>query len=78
MPLRTFLGFSIGGAFLWVAVGLGAGFFFGNIELVKKNFSLVVLGIIFVSLLPAFFEWLRGRRSEKSSILETNPVRGTH
>ena len=40
-----------------------AGYLFGNIEVVKKNFSLVILGIIFVSLLPAVFAWATDRRT---------------
>jgi len=66
MPFRTFLAFSVGGGFFWVAVGLGAGYFFGNLEVVRKNFSVVVLGIIVVSLIPACVEWLRGRASRRA------------
>ena len=40
---------------------VGAGYFFGNLPFVKKNFSLVILGIIVVSVLPALVEYLRHR-----------------
>lgn len=64
MTYRRFLSFSVIGALLWVILVTLAGYFFGRLEIVKKNFSLVVLLIIFISLLPAVIEVLReGRRS---------------
>lgn len=54
--------YNIIGAALWVGLIVPAGYFFGAIPIVQKNFSLVVLGIIFVSLLPGVFEYLRARR----------------
>jgi len=48
-----------------VAVCLFAGYFFGNLPFVKKNFSLVILVIIVISILPAVFEYLRHRREAK-------------
>ena len=50
---------------IWVGVCVGAGYLFGNIPIVKENFSIVMLGIVFVSLLPAAFEFLMQRRSGK-------------
>jgi membrane-associated protein len=67
MPLGTFLTFSIAGGAFWVAVCLSAGYFFGNLEIVRKNFSLVVLGIIAVSLVPAAVEWFRGRSASAAA-----------
>ena len=52
----------VGGA-LWVTICLGAGYLFGNIPVVRANFSLVVLAIIAISVLPAVFEMIRVRRS---------------
>ena len=48
---------------VWVGLCFGAGYAFGNVPIVKNNFSLVALGIVFVSLLPVFFEVLKKRRS---------------
>jgi membrane-associated protein len=48
---------------LWVGLILPAGWYFGNIDIVKKNFELVVLGIIFVSLLPMVIELWKARRA---------------
>ena len=52
MRYFRFISFSIAGNVLWVVSFSLAGYFFGNIPMVKHNFTLVVLGIIFVSLLP--------------------------
>ena len=67
MPYRRFLAMSLIGSVCWVGLFVGAGYFFGNLPLVRKNFSLVVMGIIAVSLLPMGIEaikgWLQSRRS---------------
>lgn len=65
MGYLKFALFNVAGAVLWVGVCLGAGFWFGNLPWVRKNFSLVVLGIIFVSVLPIAVEmFLAWRRSK--------------
>ncbi|PYQ50234.1 MAG: DedA family protein [Acidobacteria bacterium] len=61
MSYARFLAYNVTGGVLWVAICLGAGYFFGNLPLVKKNFSLVILAIVAVSLLPAVAEYLRHR-----------------
>jgi membrane-associated protein len=55
------------GAGLWVALCLGAGLLFGNIPLVRNNFSLVTIGIVIVSMLPALVEIMRVRWSPGAS-----------
>ena len=62
MTYATFAFYNVAGAVLWVGVCVGAGLLFGNVPIVKDNFSLVALGIVFVSLLPALFELMRYRR----------------
>jgi membrane-associated protein len=57
-----FLGFSVLGALLWVGLLAPAGFFFGNLPIVKENLSVVILAIIALSLLPGVLEYLRARR----------------
>lgn len=52
MKYSRFLSFSIIGNIIWVVLFISAGFFFGNIPIVKNNFSIVIVTIIFVSLLP--------------------------
>jgi membrane-associated protein len=63
MTYRTFLLFNVIGGFLWVTLIAGAGYFFGGIPLVKENFEWVVLGIIFVSILPMIIEYARHRQA---------------
>ncbi len=63
MNYQQFMGYNVFGAFLWVAIILPAGWFFGNIPVVKNNFEIVVLGIIAISVLPIVIEYLRARKS---------------
>ena len=65
MRYSAFALFNVVGGLLWVGVCLGAGYAFGNVLIVKKNFTLVVLGIVFVSVLPAAYEFLKHRRTGK-------------
>jgi membrane-associated protein len=65
MSYLRFLAYNLVGGLLWVAVCLFAGYFFGNLPFVKKNFSLVILGIVVISVLPAVVEYLRHRREAK-------------
>lgn len=62
MSYRTFALYNITGAVVWVGICIGAGYLFGNVPVVKNNFSLVALGIVFVSVLPVVIEYLRHRR----------------
>ena len=57
----AFAFFNLIGAAAWVGLCVGAGFLFGNVPIVKQNFSLVTIGIVIVSLLPVVFEWLKRR-----------------
>lgn len=61
MNYRTFLSFSVGGALLWIILLISAGYYFGQIEFVKKNFSVVVLAIVCISILPALLETFKTR-----------------
>jgi membrane-associated protein len=63
MSYRSFALYNVTGALVWVGVALGAGFVFGNVPIVKDNFSAVALGIVIVSLLPIAVEYLRYRRA---------------
>ena len=63
MHYGRFLGWNVLGGIVWVTVCVGAGYFFGNLPFVRDNFSLVVLGIIGVSLIPILVEWIRHRRA---------------
>lgn len=64
MDLRKYLIYSAIGAFLW-AVGVTLlGYFLGNIEFVKKNIEIILVLIIFVSLVPVIFEFIRHKRDK--------------
>jgi len=53
MSYRQFIGYNVIGGVLWVSICVFAGYFFGNLPFVKKNFSVVVIVIVLISLLPA-------------------------
>ncbi len=61
MKYSRFLPFDILGGILWVSIATLAGYWFGGMEVVKKNFELVVIGIIFISVLPIIIEVLRNK-----------------
>lgn len=63
MNLLRFWLFNISGGICWVVGFLFAGYYFGNIPAVKRNFEFVILGIVVVSLLPVAVEWYRSRKS---------------
>ena len=62
MRYPRFLAFDVSGGLLWIGLFTFGGYFFGNIPAVKKNFELVIIGIIFVSVLPMLIHWLRERK----------------
>lgn len=62
MTYGTFVFYNIAGALLWVGVCVGAGYLFGNVPIVKNNFSIAALVIIAVSVLPMVIELLQARR----------------
>jgi len=61
MPYLRFLAFSVFGTVLWVGGLTTLGYLFGNVEFIKKNLSVVLIGIVVLSFLPACIEYLRGR-----------------
>jgi membrane-associated protein len=65
MNASFFLFYNITGAILWVAICAGAGYLFGNVPIIKDNFSLVAIGIVVVSLLPMVVEFLKHRRTKQ-------------
>ena len=65
MRYQKFLFYSIAGAFTWVFGFIFAGYFFGNIPLVRNNFSFVIMGIIVISVFPAIWEILKKGLSKK-------------
>ena len=62
MSYGRFLTYNVVGAVLWVALLVLAGFFFGNIPVVRENFTIVILAIVAISVMPIAVEAIRGRR----------------
>jgi membrane-associated protein len=67
MSYGRFMSYNAVGGVAWVTICLLAGDFFGNLPFVKKNFSVVVLAIIALSLVPAIWEIVRSRRAAATS-----------
>ncbi len=59
MNYRRFIAFNVAGAAAWVAAFLGAGYFFGNIPIVRENFGLVIAGIVIVTVIAALIGFMR-------------------
>ena len=64
MTFARFAAFSVGGGFFWVSSFIALGYWFGNSEIVKKNFTLVILAIIVISVLPAVVEFIKSYRTQ--------------
>lgn len=62
MPYGKFTTYNTMGGMLWVLVGTLSGYFFGNLPFVRKNFSLVILAIVVISLIPAALEYLKHKK----------------
>jgi membrane-associated protein len=63
MTASKFVSFNVIGGVIWVLLCAGAGYLFGNVPIIKDNFSLVAIGIVFVSVLPIAFEVIKSRRA---------------
>lgn len=68
MNYRRFLAYNIAGALLWVWSFLLLGYYFGNLPLVKKNFTLVIFAIIIISVLPIVIEFIKARRAAARAV----------
>ena len=61
MSYKRFLGYNVMGGICWVSLMFAFGFFFGNIAFIKDHFSLVVVAIVVISVIPAVFSFVRNR-----------------
>ena len=64
MTYWRFISYNVIGGIAWVAVFVFGGYFFGNLPLVKRNFTIVILAIIFISVLPGVIEYLQHKRKK--------------
>lgn len=63
MNYKKFALYNLVGGALWVTIGLWSGWWFGNLPWVEKNFSLVILAIVVISLIPAAFELYKHKKN---------------
>jgi membrane-associated protein len=70
MSYKRFLAYNIIGGIAWVLICTLAGFFFGNIPVVRENFEIVIIGIILLSIMPIGIEWWKARRAAKAALIE--------
>jgi membrane-associated protein len=68
MNYKKFISFNVLGAIAWVFSFILAGHFFGNLPVVKRNFHIVIFGVIFVSILPMLVPWLKSKFRPTTSI----------
>lgn len=66
MEYRRFIVYNLFGAFVWTGLFIWLGYFFGNIPFVQRNFELVVVVIILISIVPMVIEYVRGRARKVS------------
>ncbi len=67
MTYARFMFYNVFGAFLWIVSLTYSGYFFGNIPFVKKNFSLVIVMIILISLLPGILSYMHAKYEKKAT-----------
>jgi membrane-associated protein len=67
MPYLRYLAFCVAGALIWVGSLCTAGYFFGNIPVIKNNLTVVILAIIFLSISPGILAWINARRISSRS-----------
>jgi membrane-associated protein len=65
MPYGRYLAYCVAGALLWVGSLCTAGYFFGNIPAVKNNLTVVILGIVLLSISPGIVAWMRNRSVQR-------------
>ena len=74
MRYKEFIVFDVAGGLAWVGICVGAGYGFGNVRVVKNNFSLVALAIIFISVLPILVQIIQERRRKERMPMSSTPT----
>ena len=67
MHYSTFLLYNLAGGFIWVTSLTFAGFFFGQMPLIKENFEFAVIGIVLISIFPIFIEFFKSKYTSRGS-----------
>jgi membrane-associated protein len=65
MPYLRYIAFCVAGALIWVGSLCAAGYFFGNIPLIKNNLTVVILAIVFLSISPGIIAWVKSRSVQR-------------
>jgi membrane-associated protein len=66
MSYMKFLSYNVIGGILWITLFIFGGFFFGNIPIIKRNFTFTIFAIIIISILPAVIEVIKEKRQKRS------------
>jgi membrane-associated protein len=74
MRYRKFIAYNVVGGIVWTALFIFAGYFFGNIPIVRENFGLVVIAIILISVLPVGFELIQHRFRRRAEVPSEHPL----
>ncbi len=67
MDYKKFIFYNVFGAFLWITLFVFAGYLFGGLPIIKKNFTLVIFAIIFISILPAVIEYIKAKKESSQT-----------
>lgn len=76
MRYSYFITYNFVGGIIWTGLFLAMGYFFGNLPFVRDNFSTVIFAIIFISLLPPIFEYMKERKQSKQEMDAAEPAAG--
>jgi membrane-associated protein len=68
MPYARYIGWCVVGALAWVLSLCSAGYFFGNLPVVKNNLTVVILLIVLVSISPGIYAWIKARAAGKKGV----------
>ncbi|NBO10741.1 MAG: hypothetical protein EBV25_04145, partial [Methylophilaceae bacterium] len=65
MEYKQFIAYNVVGGIIWIVIFTVGGFYFGNLPMIRKNFTLVIFAIIILSILPAVVEYFRAKGRAK-------------
>ena len=69
MSYGRFITYNVIGGLAWTALFTFVGYFFGNLEIVQKNFSLVIVAIVLISVVPILFEMIKNQLAKKKAVV---------
>ncbi len=72
MSYKRFITYNIVGGLLWTTLFIFGGYFFGNLPFVKENFSLVIIAIVIISIMPPFIEYFQSQRQKQKAVADSS------